>query len=155
MARVDLHRVLVRRSPHEHTVQIDAGHRLLLLPSVFVWPHVRVNCDPPWPPTVAYAAPFVVREEASAPVPPELLRTVRAVGDETRLRILRLVAERPRSTEELAPLLRLSEPALSRQLRLLAEAGLVVASRSGYYVLYSAEPDALARLPQLLRGYVG
>jgi DNA-binding transcriptional ArsR family regulator len=135
-------------------VQIDSRHPLLLVPSAFVWPHVRVNCDPPWPPAVVYAAPFVIREEASEPVPPELLRTVRAVGDETRLRILRLVAERPRSTEELAPLLRLSEPALSRQLRLLAEAGLVAASRSGYYVLYAADREALERLPELLRGYV-
>jgi DNA-binding transcriptional ArsR family regulator len=145
---------VIRNSPHEHTLDVSAEHPLLAVPSAYAWPHARVNCDPPWPPALVYAAPFVLAEAARAPVPPELVRTLRAVADETRLRILRLVAERPRSTEELAPLVHLSEPALSRHLRLMAEAGVLAARREGPYVLYELESDALERLPGSLAGFV-
>jgi DNA-binding transcriptional ArsR family regulator len=144
-----------RRSPHEHTVSVTPDNPLLLVPSAYVWPHARANCDPPWPIALVYAAPFVLREAARDPVPPALVQTLRAVGDETRLRVLRLIAERPRSTEELAPLVNLSEPALSRQLRTLHEAGLVRPRRNGYYVLYSLDREALDTLPGTLASYIG
>lgn len=35
--------------PHDHTVEIGAEQTLALVPSYYVWPHVRVNCDAPWP----------------------------------------------------------------------------------------------------------
>ncbi len=117
-----LHRegdAIVRRSPHEHTIEISPERRLMLVPSAYMWPHARVNCDDPWPLVVVYPAPFVARQAALAPVPEPLVRSLRAVADTTRLRALRLIAERPRSTEELAPLVGLSEPALSRHLRAL------------------------------------
>jgi DNA-binding transcriptional ArsR family regulator len=146
--------VLVRRSPHEHLVEISPERPLLLVPSAYVWPHVRVNCDPPWPPVVIYAAPFVLREAARHDVPTALVQTLRAAGDETRLRILKLVGERPRPTEELAPLVNLSEPALSRQLRILHEAGLVRPRRNGYYVLYALEREALEAMPGTLEAFL-
>jgi DNA-binding transcriptional ArsR family regulator len=145
---------IVRRSPHEHTVEITPERRLMLTPSAYVWPHVRVNCDAPWPLVVIYPAGFVTREAARRAAPPELLSLLRAAGDDSRLRILKLVAERPRTTEELAPLVSLSEPALSRHLRILGEAGLVSARRDGYYVLYRLEGAALARLSADLQGFL-
>ena len=145
---------IVRRSPHEHTVEITPERRLMLTPSAYVWPHVRVNCDAPWPLVVIYPAGFVTREAARRAAPPELLSLLRAAGDDSRLRILKLVAERPRTTEELAPLVSLSEPALSRHLRILGEAGLVSARRDGYYVLYRLERSALARLSAELQGFL-
>ena len=144
----------VRRSPHEHTVDLTPENPLLLVPSAYVWPHCRVNCDPPWPIVLVYAAQFVLREAARDPVPQGLVQILRAVGDETRLRILRLIADRPRPTEELAPLVNLSEPALSRQLRILHEAGLVRPRRNGYYVLYALEREALETLPDALADFV-
>jgi DNA-binding transcriptional ArsR family regulator len=146
---------VIRRSPHEHTVDVTPERRLMLTPSAYIWPHVRVNCDAPWPIVVVYPAPFVVREAARRSTPPGLVATLRAVGDETRLRILKLVAERPRTTEELAPLVSLSEPALSRQLRILVEAGLVTARREGYYVLYRFERGVLDELPAELQAFLG
>src|SRR5262249_60082969 len=58
--------------PHEHRVELRADNRLLLVPSVFVWPHVRVNCDPPWPLAVIYRAPHPVRSLGPA-TPPQLV----------------------------------------------------------------------------------
>jgi DNA-binding transcriptional ArsR family regulator len=146
---------VIRRSGHEHLVDVSPANPLLLVPSAYVWPHVRVNCDPPWPIIVIYAGPFVMREAARDELAAALVQTLRAVGDETRLRILKLVAERPRPTEELAPLVSLSEPALSRQLRILSEAGLVRPQRNGYYVLYGLEREALETLPATLSAFLG
>ena len=132
--------------PHEHTVGVSADNPLVLTPSVFVWPHLRVNCDPPWPLSLVYAAPALVREAEPRIPPAELLRILRALGDDTRLRVLRLVAERPRTTQELEPLVGLSRAGLSKSLQRLAEAGLVVPHRDGYYVVYSLAPDRLDAL---------
>jgi hypothetical protein len=68
------------------------------VPTVYAWPHVAVNCDPPWPLALVYPAPFMVRAARPELSPDELLRLLMAVGDGTRLRALQLVAERPRTT---------------------------------------------------------
>ena len=139
---------------HEHDVEISPAQPLLLTPSYFVWPHVRVNCDPPFPVGLIYA-PTSVAEEAGPRLPSEeLLRVLRAAAHDIRLRALGLIAERPRSTQELAPLLGLSEAAVSKHLRILAEAGVLSARRDGYYVLYSLERDRLAALSSTVLAFL-
>jgi DNA-binding transcriptional ArsR family regulator len=113
----------------------------MLMPSAFVWPNVRVNCNAPFPLTLIYPAPFIARNARPNVPSPRLLRMLRALGNDTRLRALRLIAQAPRSTQELASLIVISEAGLSKHLRILTEAGLVESRREGYYVLYS-----LARL---------
>jgi DNA-binding transcriptional ArsR family regulator len=89
------------------------------------------------------------------PLPSEdLLRLLRALGEPTRLRALKLIAERPRSTQELAPLVGISEAGLSKHLRQLADAGLVEARREGYYVLYSLVPERIEPLTEALRRFL-
>ena len=131
--------------PHDHRVQIDSRNPLLLVPSVYVWPHVRVNCDAPWPLTVTYRAPQLLRSTNHA-TPPELVRLLKALADPTRLGILELVSAQPRSTQEVARLVGLTEAGASKQLRLLAAAGVLKTKREGYYVVYSLEPEKLATL---------
>jgi DNA-binding transcriptional ArsR family regulator len=131
--------------PHEHRVQITTDNRLLLIPSVYVWPHVRVNCDAPWPLSVVYRAPHLVRDLRRT-TPPQLVGLLKALADPTRLRILELLAKQPRSTQELAPLVGLTEAGASKQLRQLAAAGLLTTKREGYYVVYSLEPEKLSTL---------
>src|SRR5258708_7407934 len=70
---------------HEHAVEVSADNPLVLTPSVFVWPPLRVNCDPPWPLSLVYAAPALVREAEPRIPPAELLRILRALADDTRL----------------------------------------------------------------------
>jgi DNA-binding transcriptional ArsR family regulator len=148
-------RLLLRRSLHHHEVEVTPDNPLRLIPSVYVWPHVRVNCDAPWPLAVLYPPATMRSGLAGEPAPDELVRTLRAAADPTRLRILRLVGEQPRSTEELAPLVGLSESGLSKHLRSLTEAGLLSTKRDGYYVLYRLERDRLDALGPELTGYVG
>ena len=148
-------RLLLRRSLHHHEVDVTDENPLRLIPSVYVWPHVRVNCDAPWPLAVLYPPATMRSGLAGTPAPDELVQALRAAADPTRLRILQLVAEQPRSTEELAPLVGLSESGLSKHLRSLTEAGLLSTKRDGYYVLYSLERERLAALGPELGEYVG
>jgi DNA-binding transcriptional ArsR family regulator len=140
--------------PHEHRVAISPGAPLQLVPSVYVWPHVRVNCDAPWPLTVVYRAPHLVAGLRRS-TPPQLVQLLKALADPTRLRILELVAAQPRSTQELAPLVGLTDAGASKQLRQLAAAGLLSTRREGYYVVYSLEPEKLATLSGELGHLVG
>ena len=57
----------------------------------------------------------------------------------------------PRSTQELAPLVGLSEAGTSKHLRLLAEAGVVTSRREGYYVVYSVVDERVESLAGDLR----
>jgi DNA-binding transcriptional ArsR family regulator len=140
--------------PHDHRVDVTPDRPLLLVPSVYVWPHVRVNCDEPWPLSIVYPAPFLARS-AHPPLPSgDLVQLLRALGEQTRLRALKLIAERPRSTQELAPLVGISEAGLSKHLRQLADAGLVEARREGYYVLYSLVPERIEPLSDALRRFL-
>jgi DNA-binding transcriptional ArsR family regulator len=140
--------------PHHHRVEVTMERPLLLVPSVYVWPHVHVNCDEPWPLSLIYPAPFLL-ERARTPLPSdELVLLLRALSDQTRLRALKLIAERPRSTQELAPLVGISEAGLSKHLRQLADAGLVTSKREGYYVLYSFVPERIEPLSDSLRRFL-
>jgi DNA-binding transcriptional ArsR family regulator len=136
--------------PHDHTVRLGRQRPLLLVPSVYVWPHVRVNCDAPWPLVLAYRAPHLV-ESMHGTTPEEFVRALKAVAAPSRLRILELLAVRPRSTQELAPLVALTEAGTSRHLRALAATGLLTSHREGYYVVYALVPDALEALGEELR----
>jgi DNA-binding transcriptional ArsR family regulator len=139
---------------HEHVVEIGPGEQLVLNPSYYLWPHVRVNCEAPWPYAVAYPTPFS-RRRARLDLPPaELVRPLKALGHDLRLEIVRLVAERPRSTQELAPLLHLSESAVSKHLRQLSDAHILTSSREGYYVLYRLEHERLDSIASTLRAFV-
>jgi DNA-binding transcriptional ArsR family regulator len=140
--------------PHEHRVEVTESNRLVLVPSAFVWPHVRVNCDEPWPLSVIYPASFVVADARPRMPSADLVHLLRALGDHTRLQALRLIAERPRSTQELAPLVGISEAGLSKHLRQLAQVGVVTTRREGYYVLYAIDRGRLAPLSATLLAFL-
>ena len=139
---------------HEHAVDVHENETLILAPSYFVWPHVRVNCDRPWPLTLVYPAGFALGAARRELPSGDLLRALRAVADGTRLRALKLIAERPRSTQELARLIGITEAGLSKHLRLMAHAGLLTTRREGYYVLYSLVPERVEALAAALPAYL-
>ena len=101
----------------------------------------------------ARAACAAAERQASTPSL-ELVRGLNAVADPTRLTLLRLVAIRPRSTLELAQLVELSEAAVSKHMRRLADADLVRGQRNGYYVLYRLVPERAAAASQALLDFL-
>ena len=75
-----------------------------------------------------------------------LLRFFKALAHESRLRLLGFLAQRPRTVQELASLLGLTEPTTSHHLALLREAGLVSLRVEGNLHWYDFEPSRLAPL---------
>src|ERR1700692_2548832 len=61
---------------------------------------------------------------------------LKAAGEDTRLRILALVAEAELTVSALTDILHQSQPRISRHLKLLAEAGLVQRFREGTWAFF-------------------
>ena len=77
------------------------------------------------------------------------------LADPTRRAIIALIALQPRRPSSIAAELELSRPAVSRQLRLLEEAGLVRAfpfRLDGRGLLYQVDPSALRQITAWLAG---
>jgi DNA-binding transcriptional ArsR family regulator len=76
-----------------------------------------------------------------------------ALADDTRLRIVELLAEGERDVSELNAHFAISQPAVSRHLRVLREHGLVRARPDGKRRVYSLDPTPLAELDDWLGRY--
>jgi DNA-binding transcriptional ArsR family regulator len=79
--------------------------------------------------------------------------TFALVAEPTRRRILDLLRERARPVGELVKVLGLSQPGVSKHLRLLREAGLVRVRRDGRRRWYELDPEPLAELDEWLEPY--
>ncbi len=136
------------RVTHRTDEVVDLGGRgLLLVPSVFVWPHLAVYTDPPWPRTMIYPARGTAALlEPDQATPPSALAEL--LG-RSRARLLATLAE-PASTTQLAATLRLAPGAVGDHLAVLRRAGLVSRARAGRSVLYRRTPlgDALSGTPE-------
>ncbi|MEG9861187.1 MAG: metalloregulator ArsR/SmtB family transcription factor [Parvularculales bacterium] len=82
-----------------------------------------------------------------------LLTALRAVGDSTRLRILIILSHGELTVSELTRVLDQSQPRVSRHLKCLAAAGLVVRHREGTWVLYRLADRAV--MGEIVRSLVG
>ena len=65
-----------------------------------------------------------------------LLEALKAAGEPTRLRLLRLLAREELSVMELVLILDQSQPRISRHLKLMSEAGLIERFPDGAWVFY-------------------
>ncbi len=79
--------------------------------------------------------------------------TFELIAQPTRRRILDLLRERARSVGELVKLLGLSQPGVSKHLRVLREAGLVRVRRDAQRRWYELDPKPLAELDEWLEPY--
>ena len=79
--------------------------------------------------------------------------TFELVAEPSRRQILDLLRERARPVGELVKLLGLSQPGVSKHLRLLREAGLVRVRRDGQRRWYELDPEPLAELDEWLEPY--
>ncbi len=77
----------------------------------------------------------------------ELLRALKALSDETRLRVVNVILERECCVCEVMQALNISHTRASRNLSLLYEAGLLQRRKEGLWVLYSvSQEDMLGNL---------
>jgi DNA-binding transcriptional ArsR family regulator len=75
------------------------------------------------------------------------------ITDPTRRRILDLLLQRPHSVGELVYALDISQPGVSKQLRLLREAGLVHVQKEAQLRWYHLNPEPLKELDSWLAAY--
>jgi DNA-binding transcriptional ArsR family regulator len=76
-----------------------------------------------------------------------------ALADPTRRRILDLLRERPHLVGELTNLLEISQPGVSKHLRMLRKVGLVRVRKDAQRRWYELRPEPLAELDAWLSSY--
>jgi len=76
-----------------------------------------------------------------------------ALTDPTRRHILDLLRERPRLVGELVDQLKISQPLMSKHLRVLREAGLVQVRQDAQRRWYELRPEPLAEVDAWLSSY--
>jgi len=80
-------------------------------------------------------------------------RTLAALADPNRRRVIELLRERPRASGDLAQAAGLTAPAMSRHLRTLRQSGLVAEDHDGFDArvrIYHLRPEPMADLKQWL-----
>lgn len=78
---------------------------------------------------------------------------MRALADESRRTILESLSDGPATAGELAAMLPIARPGVSRHLRVLREAGLVDVRQDAQRRVYSLRPDALVEVDEWLGRY--
>jgi DNA-binding transcriptional ArsR family regulator len=133
--------------------------RILLAPSYFCRPAVYFH---EWHGTLTFCIPVetdLLEAETTAADPTlpseEILRFFLALGDKTRLRILRLLAERDMYLTELAERLRLTKATTKHHMVMLRANGFVILYERDRMTYYALRPEIAGHAAQLIRSYLG
>ena len=82
----------------------------------------------------------------------DVVQAMKAMSDETRLRILNLLLERECCVCEVMQALDISQTRASRNLGILHDAGFLKMRKEGLWALYSVDPDGMkAYYPSLVK----
>lgn len=125
--------------------------RLLLIPQYHFRPW-NVFARPG--PTLIVRYPADVLPAVSGEPAAELLRSVRALSDESRLKILRYLAGTPRSFTEIAGFTGLAKSTVNHHMMALRSSGLVRVHDDGTATTYSLRPNAVEVVGSRLHDYL-
>jgi DNA-binding transcriptional ArsR family regulator len=128
--------------------------RLYLSPSYFTRPYNYIFGGRDWHMFAYPLAESALGADANA-VPAASVRLFRALGDESRLRILRLLASGDLYLTEIAERIGLSKPTVSHHLAQLRAAGLVTITEAGALTYYSLRRDRVLDAGVELARYLG
>jgi DNA-binding transcriptional ArsR family regulator len=82
-----------------------------------------------------------------------MLDTLKALAEPNRLHIVELLRDGPRPVGDVVHRLRLRQPQVSKHLRVLSDAGLVVSRIDAQRRIYALRPAALQQLDAWLESY--
>ena len=82
-----------------------------------------------------------------------MVATFEVLADESRRRILDVLVEEERPVGELAEILTLSQPSVSKHLKVLRDAGLVEARTDAQRRIYRVRPEPLREIDEWLAPY--
>jgi len=127
---------------------INQHDRILLVPFPFMGPYlVSMSMEEPEPMLIfTFDAERVMGLQAAGDMGPDISK-LKALADETRLKILRFASKSERFGGDIVTHLGISQPGVSRHLRLLTASGLLRVRQEGaskYYSVCDAELDVIA-----------
>jgi DNA-binding transcriptional ArsR family regulator len=128
--------------------------RLVLAPSYLVRPYNFTFTGGDWRIFVYPVADTALEPHDPYAPPVAVLRLHRALGDETRLRILRLLRDRDWYLTEIAERLDLSKPTIKHHLAQLRAAGLVTLTEEGGLSYFSLKRERLDDASSELKRYL-
>lgn len=76
----------------------------------------------------------------------KIVQVFKALGDETRLKILIMLSGSSMCAKGISTYLGISEAAVSQHIRVLKEAGIIVGKKAGYYVHYDLQKSKLSEV---------
>jgi DNA-binding transcriptional ArsR family regulator len=128
--------------------------RVILAPSYFTRPYNFLFSRDGWR---LYAYPIAdTALDIHDPLepPPAVVRLHRALGDPSRLKILRLLADGDRYLTEIAQALELSKPTVKHHMAQLRAAGLVILTEEGSLTYYSLRREGVEAVGTDLRRFI-
>jgi DNA-binding transcriptional ArsR family regulator len=133
----------------------EAGVRkVIMAPSYFVRPFNHVDTSTEWRLIVYPIADSVLDAPGVAAPPPAMVRLYRALGDSSRMRILRLLADRDLYLTEIATALDVSKPTAKHHMAVLRAAGLVTVTEEGSVTWYHLRRERLDEAGTELRQFL-
>jgi DNA-binding transcriptional ArsR family regulator len=145
---------LVERTTNGVRVVPEAGvKRVILAPSYFSRPYNFLLGGEAWR-FAGYPVSDAAIETDPLSPPASVLRLHRALGDATRLRILKLLAEKDLYATEMSEILELSKPTITHHLAQLRVAGLVTAIEAGAVIYYHLRRERLDEASGDLRSFL-
>ncbi|MGH3450168.1 MAG: ArsR/SmtB family transcription factor [Haloechinothrix sp.] len=82
-------------------------------------------------------------------------RRLTAISEPNRFRIVELLRDGPRSVGGIVEVLDMDQPQVSRHLRLLAEAGMVEATKQAQRRIYRLRPESMRELSDWTKRFAG
>lgn len=129
--------------------------RVILAPQYFGRPFNYIFQGPDWRLFTYPMAESALGAVDSLLPPQSVVRLYRALGDGTRMRILRLLSDRDWYLTELAQKIELSKPTTKHHLALLRAAGLVTVTEEGSLTYYSLRRERVREAGVELQHYIG
>jgi DNA-binding transcriptional ArsR family regulator len=128
--------------------------RVVMAPSYFSRPYNFLLAGDDWRFFGYPVADDALEPDDRLTPPPAVVRLHRALGDETRLRMLKLLAGKDLYLTEIAQELDLSKPTIKHHLATLRAAGLVTVVEAGSVIYYSLRRDRIEAASSDLAGFL-
>lgn len=80
----------------------------------------------------------------------DIVQMLKALGDETRLKILIILSRRQICAKGLAKHLNISEATVSQHIKILKDAGIITGEKVGYYVHYHLQQETLLEVGRFI-----
>lgn len=134
---------LVYRKDREYCYQKEHVRRIYATASTFVNPHLWLYKGE----GELEMVKEVLTEQAKDEIPDKCVMVFKALGDHTRLKIVKLLMQGTLTTQEISMKMGISGAGVSKHLRILNQAGLVSKSMKGHYVEYHFLTEKIDFIP--------